>query len=327
MTTTALPTVQPLLARQSVANFAWVMGLGGLANAYAGAHAVFGLPLWCSQVLLGLSSALFALLVVTHVAKALLHFDAVRAEFNHAVRSSFFPAASVATVVVAIGLRPYNEPLARALWCLGAAAHFALALTLIRRWLLAAQDKSVMTPAWFIPVVGNILLPVGGAPLGFVHASWFFFSVGLVLWLVFFTIAMHRVLFFAPMSERSIPTLFILLAPPSIGFAAYTALEATQVGQVGLLATVLYNLALFIAILLATLVPRITHGPFFLSWWAMTFPLDGWAGACLAYHRLQPGPATGAVAAVALGCATLMVLWMTLRTLLYILQGKAFLED
>ncbi len=314
----------PLLRRFSIATFGWVMGIGGLANALFAAHTVLGVPLIASQVLLVLACGCFVVLALTHLAKLVLHFDAVQEEFMHGIKSSFFPAASVSMIVLSIGLRNYSEPTARLLWCTGSGLHLILALILIRRWLLHSQDEGVMTPAWFIPVVGNILVPVGGVPLGYVEASWFFFSIGLVLWVVFFTIALHRILFFPAMSERSIPTLFILLAPPSIGLAAYLAFND---GHIGPLADILYCVALFMAMLLVTMVRQITHGAFFMSWWAMTFPLDAWAGSCIYYAHARTGNFTTTIAIVALAMATVMVFWVLGRTIVQIVTGKAFHED
>ena len=315
---------KPLLARLSVAMFGMVMGVGGLANAWGAAHAVFGLPLVVSQVLLALAVLCFVLLVALHLAKLGFCFAEVAAEFAHPVRSSFFPAISVAAIVLSIGLRPYALVAAHALWCAGAAMHLVFAVTLIRRWILHAQDESVLTPAWFIPVVGNILVPVGGVPLGHVEISWFFFSVGLMLWLSFFTIVLHRVLFVPAMGQRSMPTLFILLAPPSIGLSAYLAFTG---GQPGALGDILYCLALFIAILLASLGRHVAHGPFFMSWWAMTFPACGWAGASLGFYAARPSPATAVVAGVALAAATGIVAWIGARTVRHMLTGAAFRED
>lgn len=315
---------QPWLARFSVAMFGTVMGIGGLANAWAAAHHAFGAPLVVSQALLVLALLSFALLVVLHTAKLACCFDAVAQEFAHPVRSNFFPAVSVAAIVLCIGVRPYSLDLAHGLWWAGAALHLVLALTLIRRWVLHAQDESVLTPAWFIPVVGNILVPVGGVPLGHVEISWFFFSVGLVLWIPFFTIVLHRVLFVPPMSQRSMPTLFILLAPPSIGLSAYLAFTGGQAGGLG---DVLYCLALFIAMLLASLVRHLTHGPFFMSWWAMTFPACGWAGASMGYYLARPSRYTAVVAVAALTVSTLIVGWIALRTTLHIVSGAAWVED
>jgi tellurite resistance protein len=248
----------------------------------------------------------------------------VAEEFVHPVRSSFFPAISVAAIVLSIGLRSYSFDVANVLWWVGASLHLVFALILIRRWILHAQDEGVLTPAWFIPVVGNILVPVGGVPLGYVEVSWFFFSVGLMLWLSFFTIVLHRVLFVPVMSQRSMPTLFILLAPPSIGLSAYLAFTGGHAGAMG---DIFYCLALFIALLLASLVRYAAHGPFFMSWWAMTFPVDGWAGASIGYYNARPSGYTAAIALVALGLASCIVIWIACRTAVHMSNGAAFNED
>jgi tellurite resistance protein len=300
------------------------MGIGGLGNAWSLSHQAFGTPLIVGQILLILAAIVFIALIIAHLAKLGFHLSAVIEEFVHPIRSSFFPACSVAFLVLAIGARPYSTPLAEVLWWPGAALHLIFAVTLVRRWMVHCQDESVVTPAWFIPVVGNILVPVGGVPLGYVEISWFFFSIGLVFWLVFFTIVLHRVLFLAPMSDRSVPTLFILLAPPSIGLSAYMAFTG---GGVGPLADILYSLALFIAILLLTMWRHVSQGAFFMSWWAMTFPTDGWAGATLAYYRARPEFFTAAVAVFALGAATILVMAIAWRTLMSVAAGTAFRED
>ncbi len=319
------PTAEkPVLARLSIAMFGMVMGIGGLSNAWGAAHHVLGAPLWISQVLLVLAVLIFGALVLAHLAKLGFCFAEVAEEFAHPVRSSFFPAVSVSMVVLSVGVRAYALPVAHVLWWAGAVMHFVLAVTLIRRWILHAQDESVLTPAWFIPVVGNILVPVGGVPLGYVEISWFFFSVGLVFWLAFFTIVLHRVLFVPVMSQRSMPTLFILLAPPSIGLSAYLAFTG---GQAGALGDILYCLALFIAILLATLWRHVAHGPFFMSWWAMTFPADGWAGASIGFFRARPSIYTQGIAYAALAVASGIVLWIAVRTALHMVSGAAFRED
>jgi tellurite resistance protein len=315
---------KPLLARLSVSMFGMVMGVGGLSNAWAAAHRIFGVPMLISQVLLAAAVLGFCVLVVAHLAKLRFFLADVIAEFAHPVRSSFFPAVSVAAVVLSIGVRPYAVGAAEVLWCAGVAMHLALALTLIRRWVVHAQNEDVMTPAWFIPVVGNILMPVGGVPLGFVEISWFFFSVGLVLWLSFFTIVLHRVLFVPAMSQRSMPTLFILLAPPSIGLSAYLAFTGGQAGPLG---DILYCLALFIAMLVFSLVRHAAHGPFFISWWAMTFPVDGWASASLGYYAVRPSWYTASIAVAALTLATGTVAWVAVRTVFHMASGAAFRED
>jgi len=286
---------QPL-HRLPFSSFAMVMGLGGLANSWALAAQVFALPSAPALALLGLASALFAALFGLQLWRLLRHPGSVREEFADPMKSAFFATLSIAMVVLALG------------W----------------RWILQAQNEQAMTPAWFIPVVGNILIPVAGVPLGYPVLSHFCFSVGLTLWLAFFVIALHRVLFMPTMSVRSLPTLFILLAPPSIGFLASVALEG---GQINALAELLFDLALFLALLLASLLPRLLRGRFFLSWWAMTFPSCGWAMAVLVYARLRPGAAIETLAALAVLATSLLVLGIAALTLRHFWSGAWALED
>ena len=74
-----------------------------------------------------------------------------------------------------------------------------------------------------------------------------FFSIGLVFWMILFTVVMYRLFFHAPLALRLTPTLFILLAPPSVGFIAYSNL----VGGPDAFGHILYHTALFLALLLA----------------------------------------------------------------------------
>jgi tellurite resistance protein len=65
------------------------------------------------------------------------------------------------------------------------------------------------------------------------------------------------------------PTLFILVAPPAVGFIAYVRLT----GGVDVFAQILYFAALFLTLLLFTQVTRFLKLRFYLSWWAYSFPL------------------------------------------------------
>jgi tellurite resistance protein len=140
----------------------------------------------------------------------------------------------------------------------------------------------------------------------------------------FITIVMRRVLFMAPMSERSVPTLFILLAPPSLGLASYLAFTG---GGAGWLAYILYSLALFISLLLLTLANYFAHGAFFMNWLTMTFLAAGFAAGALSYAQVRPSTFTVSVGYLALAVSTLIVALVAWRTSKAILSGTAFRED
>ena len=258
------------LAHFPVALFAVVMGMAGLTIAWLKAHHAGGVPLEVGVGLRWLTSVLCLFLLVMYAGKVLRHPEAVKADRAHPVRLNFFPAISIGLLLLSISWAQDAQAVAQWLWGIGAAMHLAFTLFVISSWLHHTHyDIKHANPAWFIPVVGNMIVPIAGARFAPADISWFFFSVGLVFWLVLMTIILYRLFFHEPLPARLTPSLFILIAPPAVGFLAYVALT----GQVDAFARVLYFTALFLTLLLATNAARFLRLPFFISSWAYSFPL------------------------------------------------------
>lgn len=83
------------------------------------------------------------------------------------------------------------------------------------------QDRAYDTGLVQSWIVGSIIIPIAGVKHGFVELSWFFFSVGLIFWLILLVIVLYRMFFHAPIAEKLMPTLFILFAPPAIGLSLH----------------------------------------------------------------------------------------------------------
>ena len=79
-------------------------------------------------------------------------------------------------------------------------------------------------PAWFIPIVGNLIVPIAGVGIWDNTILIFYFSIGIFFWIILFAIILNRVIFHNPFAPKFMPTLFILIAPPSIGFLSYMKL-------------------------------------------------------------------------------------------------------
>lgn len=71
------------------------------------------------------------------------------------------------------------------------------------------------------------------------------------------------------MPDKLLPTFFILIAPPAVGFISYVKLT----GGVDTFAVILFNTALFLTLMLTTQFVKFARLKFFLSWWAYSFPL------------------------------------------------------
>ncbi len=305
------PLPAPRLSHFPITFFAMVMGLTGLAIAWHKTQATFGLPVDVATPTLALSGALFAVLMVLYLAKLLRHPQAVRAELNHPIHINFFPTISIGLILLAIATLPHWPGVARVLWIGGSALHLFLTLYIMGVWM--HQDHFEihhMNPSWFIPVMGNALVPIAGVPLGFVEVSWFFFSVGMLFWVMLFAIILYRVLFHHPLPERLMPTLFILVAPPAVGFIAYMQLT----GALDPTARLLFYSGLFLTLLLATQAGRFLRIPFYLSWWAYSFPLAAMTVATLVMYEKTRLVAFAALAWVLLALVSLLVIYLLVRT-------------
>lgn len=307
------------LAHFPVSLFAIVMGLAGLAIAWMKAHHLAGAPAGIATGVRWAASAVFVFLLLCYAAKVLRHPDEVAAEIRHPVRLNFFPAISIGLILLAISWVPDAPAAARLMWGVGAALHLGFTLYVMSSWLhhthYAIQHAN---PAWFIPVVGNILVPIAGVRFAPADLGWFFFSIGIVYWLVLMTIVMYRLFFHEPLPARLAPTLFILIAPPAVGFLSYVALTE----GVDAFARILYFSALFLTLLLASNALRFFRLPFFISAWAYSFPL-----AAMTIATFEMGTRTGhafygGLAAGLLALLTLLLALLVTRTMWAALQGR-----
>lgn len=250
--------------------FAMVMGLSGLTIAWSKAQQVYAIKSDPGSVLAYVTVAVFVVLLFFYVIKLIKHVDEVKKEIKHPIKLNFFPTISISLILLSIIFLHRNESLSNYLWLAGTSIHFLFLLYVVNSWIHHEHyEIHHLNPAWFIPAVGNVLVPIAGIPLGYIDLSWFFFSVGIIFWLILLTIIFYRVLFHNPLPDRLMPTLFILIAPPAVGFLSYIKLT----GVIDSFGRTLYFIGLFFTLLLLTQFNRFIKLKFFLSWWAYSFPL------------------------------------------------------
>ena len=299
--------------------FPMVMGLSGLALAWRQAGQIMPLSFNPQEIIALLAAVVFILLSVTYLAKLLKYKDAVISELNHPVKVNFFPTVSISLVLLAALSMPYSESLAKWLFIIGALLHLALTFWVFNGWIFSHHHQNEhLNPAWFIPVVGNILMPAVAVPLGMEEVGWFFYSIGIVFWIVLFTAFMHRIFFFDPLPPGLMPTLFILIAPPAVGFISYLELN----GYIDNFAQVLYGVGLFITLFLFSQFRRFINLPFFLSWWAYSFPLAAITIASFRYYQQSQYMPVRWIALCLLGLVSAVILSLLVRTAAAMLKNQ-----
>jgi len=299
--------------------FAIVMGMSGLTLAVRAAEYAAGVVNHASLALAGVSGALFVLLAFIYGLKAVRYPAAIKAEWHHPVKISFFPAVSISLLLLAIIALPIWEGAAALLWWAGMVLHGALTLAVMSSWIgTRAFQHGHLTPAWFIPAVGNVLVPIAGMQLGHADISWLFFSAGLVFWVVLLTLVMNRLVFHDPLPGRLQPTLVILIAPPAVAFLSWV----NMVDGVDAFARVLLNIGYVFTAVVLTQLPRILKLDFALSFWALSFPFAAITIASFVYSDRADAPAFALIGTVLLIGLGVIVAGLSIRTIKAVLAGK-----
>ncbi len=249
--------------------FAIVMGLAGFTIALNKFYHLDWLPKIFYEIMLFVVLGLFLLFLVVYLIKLVYYPEEVSNDFKHRIRINFFSTISISLLLLSVAFYTYYPMLAIILWWMGLILHTYFTFKTITFWIQHNFEMKHFNPAWFIPVVGNIIIPVVGVDLLPTIISFFYFSVGFIFWIILFTIFIYRAVFHDQLAQKFIPTFFILLAPPAVGFISYMRIAASWDAFSVFLLLVSYA----IAVLLLFLYKSFTQLKFFLSWWAFTFPL------------------------------------------------------
>lgn len=254
------------LAHLPITFFGATMGLFGLALALrAGGFA------GSSVAVTAVGALVLFTLCALYALKAVLYPQEVAGEWNHPFKLAFFPAVNISVLLFALLLQSGMPLVSDILWSISAVVQALLTVVIITAWIShRAFGPAMLSPAWFIPAVANVIVPLGATHLGLTDVSWYFFAVGVLFWIVLLTLALNRLIFHDPLPGKLRPTLVILLAPPSVAFLAWTEMNG---GTVDAMAHILLSFSMFFAALVAVQVPSLLRLPFAMSFWALSFPL------------------------------------------------------
>ncbi|MDE5603057.1 MAG: hypothetical protein K2I71_03950 [Helicobacter sp.] len=306
-----------------------------------------------------LSITTFVALSIAYIIKLLTSFESCKQEFLSPITRPFFATICIALLLLPFTLQRLGIPeiISLTIWIIGAVSMLIFSVYIVQFWIYHKFELSHITPAWIIPVVGLLDLPLA-LPLfsqfyiipdiGFL-ISLFCLAVGFAFTIVLCTLIFARIVFFAKLPDKLMPTLVIFLAPFGAGIGAYMVfifMQTLTLGKdsLGFLAMdstpyILFFVGLF---LFFALLPQIIQikkcCPFRISWWAISFPL---AAMCIASIKINTEilkfpQAFGLLDSPLLNIerifsffsisllifVTLIFIWLIVRTLVGILQGE-----
>jgi len=301
--------------------FASVMGLSGLTLMYLRATNVLGYPKIIGEILAAITILVFALVSVAFLVKCLLHIDAVLEELRHQVKSVFFGAIAVSFLLIATIMGNLAIPGAAAIWWLGAVLELFVTCYCLGFWINNDMQLQHATPAWMIPIVGNLIVPFGGVGIVPIPVLMFFFSVGIFFWLILLPILVNRIIFHGPVAEPFLPTLFILIAPPAAGLIAYLNINGNHLDFFG---NMLFNIALIFTLLIFSMYKIFLGKKFYISAWAYTFPLAAMTVATQVMYAHTQFVFYAYLAQGLIAVTTIIILWVFYQTIVRVFNGQLF---
>ncbi|MBN2239459.1 MAG: SLAC1 anion channel family protein [Dehalococcoidales bacterium] len=304
--------------------FSVVLGLSGFTIAFQKAEEFLDFPLSIGIWLLWLTIVIFGLITFFYILKIIFFRENVEEELEHPVKLNFFPAFSISLLLISVAFLSVNLSVSKWVWLAGSILHIIFTIKVLTFWIQSEKlEVTHNNPAWFIPVVGNIIVPIAGVAAFPREISWFFYSIGILFWIVLFTILINRIIFHKPIQSKLLPTFFILIAPPAVGFISYIKLA----GALNDFARVLYNFALFLFLLLIFQLKYIHQARFYLSWWAYSFPMAALTIATTLMFHLTDVEFYRYLAYVLLTIITFIILYLLGRTGFLVAKRQICVEE
>ena len=293
--------------------FAIVMGLAGLTLVFKKVSEALYLPSVIYTIMMIGTTIIFFIITFMYLKKIMKHKEEVKKEFSHPIRINFFAASSISILILSMVYKNTIDPIAQIFFIIGAVFHIFFTFYTIKFWINNNLEMQHSNPAWFIPIVGNLIVPIAGK--GFVDDSilYFYFSIGIFFWIILFSIILNRIIFHNQFAPKFMPTLFILIAPPAIGFISYIKLT----GSLDFFAQILFNLGLFFTILVFVMYKNFINIKFFISWWAFTFPMAAITLATVLMYDLTHKFFYGLLAYILMTITSVIIILVARQTIIH----------
>ena len=293
--------------------FAMTMGWAGLAQAWHRAVPIMGEEAhWFAAAAAAFAAIVFIAILGAIAWRMRLHPGALGEDLRHPLRHPFAAALPVSMLLLALAVMtiggggPLATALAGLLFWPGAILQFVATAWVIGRIVRDRLDWPAVTPVLFIPIVGNVVVPLPALLLGQPELGWFFFGIGVFFWPIATTLNFVRTAHL-PIPDRVAPSWMILVAPPAlVGIGLVTQGAGLSAGL-----AMLGVATLFVAVALLKLRATASTG-FSMAWWGLSFPLTAIVTLLELLATDLSGVRVPAIAALA--AVTLGILWLTSAT-------------
>ncbi len=287
--------------------FASVMGTGivAITSLFYSSYINFLKPL--SYGIFYFNIFLFIVLLFPWITRWIKYKDEAIKDMFHPILSNFYATIGIALLVLSANflIIAHNPAIAKILWIIGML--ITIFFSILTPFIIFKGEHVKLdhiSPAFFIPPVGLVVIPIAGAPLissfgGIWQDAMILLNIGawgagFMIYISLLAICFYRFVLHHPLPEIMAPTIWIGLGPIGAGSIAlanilkYTHIIHTK-EPFYLFILFLWGFGiwwLLLAIMMTIHYMRKLHLPYGLSWWAFTFPLGAYVGSCRTLSNL-----------------------------------------
>jgi tellurite resistance protein len=302
--------------------FAIPFGLAGLAVVWRTMDDYHGAPSIIGDLLFLAAALVWLVLLVGMFQRARRGWKAFTALISDPVFSPFCALPLIVGMLLAIGLEPHAEGVAKVVYLVFAIATILFGGWVTGQWIIDDMDEAKINPGYFLPTVaGGLLAANGAAVFGYRGFGWVCFGIGMICWFVLGSVVINRLFLAARLPAPLLPTMAIEVAPPAVAGNAYFALHGPHPDAF------LYGLAgygilmVVVQLRLLSLYRQLSFSPGF---WSFTFSWTAVATFGLRWLYLEHAPGDALWSWLATAAATLLVAAVALRSLDLLRRGAFF---
>ncbi|QGG08185.1 dicarboxylate transporter/tellurite-resistance protein TehA [Enterobacter cancerogenus] len=300
--------------------FGMVLGTIGMGFAWRYASTLWPVSHWPGDILVALAVAIWFLLTLAFISRAIRFPHSVLAEMRHPVMSSFVSLFPATTMLVAIGFVPWYRPLSLVLFVAGVVIQLGYAAWQSAGLWRGKHPEEATTPGLYLPTVANnFISAMACGALGFNDAGLVFLGAGVFSWLSLEPVILQRLRSAGELPSALRTSLGIQLAPALVACSAWLSVNG---GDADTFAKMLFGYGLLQLLFMLRLMPWYLSQPFNASFWSFSFGVSALATTGLHLGHSSSSGFFHAIAIPLFIFTNIIIAMLLVRTFILLMQGK-----
>ncbi|NPE58064.1 dicarboxylate transporter/tellurite-resistance protein TehA [Dickeya dadantii] len=305
--------------------FGIVLGIIGLGFSWRFAATIWPVTTIPANTLIFLAIIIWALLMLALIIRMLRHADSLIQEIRHPLKSSFVSLAPATSMLVAIGIAPWNHPIALGLFLIAVAIQLTYSAWQTAGLWKGKHPREATTPGLYLPTVANnFISAMACGALGFQDVGILFLGAGIFSWLSLEPAILSRLRNLDEMSPAVRTSLGIQMAPAFVACSAWLSVNG---GQADVFAKLLFGYGLLQMLFMIRLIPWYCCQPFNPSFWSFSFGVASLATTSIRLGHAVPGGALYWISFPLFIASNLVIALLMIKTASLLFSGKLIIRE